>query len=332
VLDKTGTLTRADAGGMEFQGGELAAEEGRWIASLARLSTHPLSGRIAKNFGSPDVPITRFKEIPGSGLEGEAAGHTLQIGSPSWLKQSGVSFREDPGVEMAEAGSSVFVAIDGRYRGVFRFENALRPEVEEWIGRLGRRYQLALLSGDNAREAARFGKIFGARAELRFNQTPADKLNFIRWLQARGHRVMMIGDGLNDAGALQQAEVGVAVVERVGVFSPASDVILDAAELPCLTPALELAQRTARIVRAGFLISLLYNAVGLSIAAAGFLSPVVCAILMPLSSATIVAFSSGATVLAARKLVRRSMTTPAARREADFPATLETRLLPKEAA
>jgi Cu+-exporting ATPase len=233
---------------------------------------------------------------------------------------------------MAEAGSSVFVAIDGRYRGVFRFENALRPEVEEWIGRLGRHYQLALLSGDNAREAARFGKIFGARAELRFNQTPADKLNFIRWLQARGHRVMMIGDGLNDAGALQQAEVGVAVVERVGVFSPASDVILDAAELPCLTPALELAQRTARIVRAGFLISLLYNAVGLSIAAAGFLSPVVCAILMPLSSATIVAFSSGATVLAARKLVRRSMTTPAARREADFPATLETRLLPKEAA
>ena len=130
---------------------------------------------------------------------------------------------------------------------------------------------------------------------LRFNQTPADKLEFIRDLQQGGKRVMMVGDGLNDAGALRQADVGVAVVERIGVFSPASDVILDAAELPRLARVLAYSRQTMRVVRAGFLISAKYNLVGISIAAAGALSPVVCAILMPVSSVSVVVFSCAVT-------------------------------------
>jgi Cu+-exporting ATPase len=174
--------------------------------------------------------------------------------------------------------------------------------VERLIRQLDGKFELALLSGDNEREAARFKKIFGERAALRFHQSPADKLNFIRELQQRGRKVMMVGDGLNDAGALKQADVGVAVVEQVGIFSPASDVILDAAELPRLARVLQFARRAARVVRAGFLISALYNLVGVSIAAAGLLAPIVCAILMPLSSATMVVFACGTTALLGRKL------------------------------
>jgi Cu+-exporting ATPase len=202
-------------------------------------------------------------------------------------------------------------------------ENSLRPEVAQLLSQLGDRFELALLSGDNEREAARFQKLFGDRAILRFNQSPADKLNFIRELQQRGKTVMMVGDGLNDAGALKQAEVGVAVVEQIGVFSPASDVILDAAELPRLAKVLEFSRHSARVVRAGFIISALYNLIGVSIAAAGLLSPIVCAILMPLSSATVVIFACGATAWLGRKLGDREPGIESVSTHAGWPADLK---------
>jgi Cu+-exporting ATPase len=157
------------------------------------------------------------------------------------------------------------------------------------------RYALALLSGDNERERERFRELFGRSATLLFGQSPADKLAFIRQLQAAGKSVMMVGDGLNDAGALKQSDVGVAVVEKVGAFTPASDIILEAGQVARLADILSFARTTARIIRLSFIISALYNVVGIGIAAAGLLSPVVCAILMPLSSATVVLFACGAT-------------------------------------
>jgi Cu+-exporting ATPase len=217
------------------------------------------------------------------------------------------------------------VAIDGVLRGEFRLENSLRPEVAQLLSRLGNRYELVLLSGDNEREIVQFKKLFGGRALLKFNQSPADKLNFIRELQQRGRKVMMVGDGLNDAGALRQAEVGVAVVEQVGIFSPASDVILDAAELPRLARVLEFSRSAARVVRAGFVISALYNLVGVSIAAAGFLSPIVCAILMPLSSATVVAFACGTTAWLGRKLKAGDMGVERSAGSAGWQTNLEQR-------
>jgi P-type Cu+ transporter len=113
---------------------------------------------------------------------------------------------------------------------------------------------------------------------------------------------MMVGDGLNDAGALRQADTGVAVVENVSAFSPASDVILAADMVPRLAAVLRFAKQSVRVVQAAFLISAAYNAVGIYIAARGGLSPVVCAILMPLSSVTVVAFACGATAWLGRRL------------------------------
>ena len=302
VLDKTGTLTTAEAGGVKFQIAdcglriaELSVPETEWIAALARHSTHPNSVRIAKALGAANLPVAGFKETPGCGIEGEIAGHQILLGSRAWLEQRGIKTGDSAN------GTAVFVAVDGELRGAFALENSLRPEVARLLAQLGGRFELALLSGDNEREAVRFKKLFGDRAILKFNQSPADKLDFVRELQSRGRKVMMVGDGLNDAGALKQAEVGVAVVEQVGIFSPASDVILDAAELPQLARVLHFARRSARVVRTGFAISACYNAVGVSIAAAGLLAPVVCAVLMPLSSATVVVFACVVTMWLAQR-------------------------------
>ena len=213
------------------------------------------------------------------------------------MADAGLALPESP----AEEGSTVWLAIDGELRGAFVLANAVRPDTNELLCGLGARYELALLSGDNEKERERFRGLFGEDAELHFNQSPLDKLGFIRRLQEAGKTVMMVGDGLNDAGALKQSDVGVAVVEKVGAFSPASDVILAAAQVPRLARMLSLARRATLIVRLSFGISFLYNAAGITIAAAGILSPLVSAILMPLSSVSVVLFACGATRWAATR-------------------------------
>jgi Cu+-exporting ATPase len=195
----------------------------------------------------------------------------------------------------------VCLAIDGTLRGFFALANVVRPETDQLLRGLGSRYELALLSGDNEKERERFRSLFGSNAAIHFNQSPLDKLGFIRGLQESGRSVMMVGDGLNDAGALKQSDVGVAVIERAGAFSPASDVILEAGRVPRLAAVLTLARKATQIVRLSFGISAVYNLAGISIAAAGVLSPVICAILMPVSSISVVLFACGATNLAAKR-------------------------------
>jgi Cu+-exporting ATPase len=316
VLDKTGTLTSPGPATATWSGVPLTEREKRWLHSVARHSAHPLAVRIAEwTRGTSAEPVPSFVETPGCGMEGRLAGQEILLGSAAWLESRGARRCAEPHLQQARQrqsaatesattaalqGGSVHVAIAGSYRGCFTLESALRPEVDVLIGRLRGNYQLGLLSGDNARDAERFRVLLGPGARVEFNQSPFDKLNVIRQLQAAGLKVMMVGDGLNDAGALKQADVGVAVVEKVGTFSPASDVILDATQLPRFAEVLAFSQRAARVVRAGFVVSGLYNIVGVSIAAAGLLSPLVCAVLMPLSSVTVVLFAIGATRWVAR--------------------------------
>jgi Cu+-exporting ATPase len=146
--------------------------------------------------------------------------------------------------------------------------------------------KLAVLSGDNDAEREKLRALFGDTAELRFAQTPADKLAYIAGLKARGEKVIMVGDGLNDAGALQIA--GISVTSSVNGFAPGCDAILDAGAFPQLATFLRFARRSLQVILTAFGISFVYNIIGLSLAVTGQFSPVVSAILMPISSLSVI--------------------------------------------
>jgi Cu+-exporting ATPase len=298
VFDKTGTLSAAGVEEVVFHGETLSPAEEDFVRALSRQSTHPYSARINQSLGhgSQTTTVRSFLEIPGCGIEGNIQGHEIWMGSAVWLRARGVLVPDLP----SAAGGNVHLALDGRYRGSYTLLNALRPQMERLLAELSRQYELALLSGDHEKERERFRPLLGPKAELRFNQSPLDKLTFIRNQQEAGRTVMMIGDGLNDAGALKQSDLGVAVVENLNAFSPASDIIMAAKALPQLHALLRFAKLSLQVVRASFLLSTAYNIIGISLAVRGVLSPVFCAILMPLSSVSVVAFATGATTWAAR--------------------------------
>ncbi|HEU6447020.1 MAG TPA: heavy metal translocating P-type ATPase metal-binding domain-containing protein [Verrucomicrobiae bacterium] len=298
VFDKTGTLTTASGAQVSFSGKPLTAMEKDLIHSVAWHSTHPLAVRIAKSIRAGAVlTVEGFKESSGNGIRGIISGKQILLGSPNWLAEQGIQIPQT----FSAGGSIVCAAIDGEFCGAFTLVSNVRPEMEKLLRQLECGHEMVLLSGDNEREREKFRKLFGDRSELRFNQNPFDKLEFIRRLQSKGKTVVMVGDGLNDAGALQQSDVGVAVVEKIGVFSPASDVILESSQLGRLAEILRLARHGVRIVKISFGISVVYNLVGVGIAAAGVLSPVICALLMPASSISVMLFACGVTTWAARR-------------------------------
>jgi len=303
VFDKTGTLTAPGGGAVTFAGQPLTEAERTALASVARQSTHPYAVRIAQVLNADAVPVRSFVETAGRGMEGIACGHEIVMGSAVCIESRGWTAGEDGSARDA-AGSVVHVVIDGIYRGHFVLASVIRTEIGPLISELAPGYKMAVLSGDNDKDRAGLCGIFGTATELRFNQTPLDKLNFIRMLQRQGETVMMAGDGLNDAVALKQSDVGVAVVENIGAFSPASDVIMDAGMLRGLDRVLCFARNSVRVVRFSFVISSLYNVIGIAIAARGLLSPIVCAILMPLSSITVVLVASGLTTWTALRLIK----------------------------
>lgn len=298
VFDKTGTLTTAGQSIVRFHGSPLSREEEAWVGAVAGHSAHPLAASLARLAeGEPRPEVEEFAEVAGCGMEARTGGHHLWLGSAEWLGSRGV----DLPAEVRAFCTVVHVAIDGAYRGSFLLQAALRPQADRLLSRLGAGYRLALLSGDQPRERARFAGLFQPGAALLFNQSPLNKLGFVESLQKDGHNVMMVGDGLNDAGALRQSQVGVAVIENRGTFSPASDVILDSRRVVDLEQLLNYSRAAVRVVRWGFMLSSAYNVIGISIAASGRLSPIVCAILMPLSSITVVAFASGLASWEARR-------------------------------
>lgn len=139
---------------------------------------------------------------------------------------------------------------------------------------------------------------------MRFNQSPQDKLDFVRDMQSDGHKVMMIGDGLNDAGALRQSDLGVVVAEDTNNFTPACDAILNAREFPGLPSFVRLSRAGVRVVHWSYAVAFTYNAIGLAYAVTGQLSPLVAAVLMPTSSISIVLFGVGMSNLAARRILK----------------------------
>ena len=288
VFDKTGTLTSGRHSDLIYQGEQLTEEEYVAIASVARHSTHPMSRAIAATREADEL-VESYREAPACGVEGSVRGHAFRLGSKTWLAASG------------DDASAVYVEVDGRVRGRFLVRNAYRPCLGELIRSLSARFKMAVISGDSPAEKATLTDLYGSDTDILFGQSPHDKLAFVRDLQARRRRVLMLGDGLNDAGALKQGDVGIAVAEDIAAFTPSSDAILDARQFGNLSTHLAFSRSAVRILKAAFAISLTYNVVSVTIAATGHLSPMISAMLMPLSSFSVIGFSVGATHLAGRR-------------------------------
>nr|WP_315169870.1 heavy metal translocating P-type ATPase metal-binding domain-containing protein [uncultured Flavobacterium sp.] len=282
VFDKTGTITTNKKSNISYQGIELSVEEQALIKSVLRASNHPLS-RMLYDF----LPETKrekvifFDEIPGKGIQAKVLDKQIQIGSASFVGKV-----QEEGLQQ----TAVHIKIDEVYYGQYVFNNEYRTGLEDLFQLLNKKYEVKILSGDNEGERPTLEKILPDGVELVFNQKPDEKLAFIKQLQEQGKNVMMVGDGLNDAGALAQSNVGISISENVNVFSPACDAILDASEFFKLNYFLNLSKDAIKTIKMSFALSLLYNVVGLSFAITGNLLPLVAAIIMPLSTITIVSF------------------------------------------
>lgn len=239
---------------------------------------------------APLVPVRDFREEANAGVGGIVGGRTVRAGSRAFCGFAEAS--ADAAEDSAAAPLRVYLSVDGAPRGSFVIAGRFREGVGALIAGLRERFGVVVLSGDSDRERETLRGQFGDGVPLHFHQSPADKLAFVASLQQRGETVLMVGDGLNDAGALKQADVGVALTDDTSAFSPACDAILDGSRLAWLDRFLRFARSARTVVLVAYGISVVYNAAGLSFAVRGALSPVIAAILMPASSVTVVAFTS----------------------------------------
>ncbi|MGB5139535.1 MAG: heavy metal translocating P-type ATPase metal-binding domain-containing protein [Candidatus Zixiibacteriota bacterium] len=294
VFDKTGTLTSATEATTQYDGEKLSDEQMAMLKGLAAASTHPLSRRIAAwvNGVRPQSP-DKVEEIAGQGISGRFGINLMKIGSQQWI--SGGKREAD------NLQTEAHLAINDRTVGKFYFGGGFREASAKIVPELRERFDVKMISGDNAAQASEFAGMFGGQENLRFNQSPHDKLEYVDGIKSAGKRVLMIGDGLNDSGALAAADVGIALTEDVAAFSPASDAIFAAESLKDLPAILRLSRNARRIVMMGFALSLVYNVTGVYFAVTGQLSPLIAAVLMPVSSVSVVGSAVLATRIAARK-------------------------------
>ncbi len=294
VFDKTGTITERLKNDILFKG-DLTDDEKTGVLSLVQQSNHPLSMQIAASLKNAHAhEIKDFKEILGKGIQGSVNQQLIKVGSSEFVHESKQN--------RVEEGKGVYVSINHIIKGYFDIKPTYRAGFQEIISTFqNAKKDVYVLSGDNEKERI-FLNQYLTNDSLNFNQSPTDKLNFIKKLQNQGKKVLMIGDGLNDAGALQQSDIGIVISENTNNFSPACDAILHADEFPKLPAFFHLSKMGSIIVNRAYFIALCYNVVGLSYAVTGNLSPVHAAILMPLSSITIVLFGVLMGNFAARKL------------------------------
>ncbi len=292
LFDKTGTLTTKEAQ-INYEGLPLSKDELDAVKSVLRASTHPLSRSLYNSLECYQLSeVVAFKEQVGQGVEGYVNKSFVKIGSAHHTKAP----------MRANSSTAVHISIDHTIKGHYVFKTRFRNGLSRLFSKLrSRSYELGVLSGDNDSERLLLTKLLNGPATLLFDQKPIDKLNYIKLRQRSGEKVLMIGDGLNDAGALAQSDVGLSITEDINVFTPASDGIIDATKLNHISRLLALSRKTMKIIKISFLISLIYNTIGMYFAITGKLSPIVAAILMPMSSISVVAFVTIATNLISRK-------------------------------
>ena len=295
LFDKTGALTTGLLDSIEYNGTALKEIQKQLLLTIAHSSTHPLSRGIVNYLKSNTIPteieMNSFEEISGKGILAHFESYEIKLGSTSFCSGPSTSFEE----------TAVHVQINGIYYGRFIFHSELRDGIEKMITGL-KNYQLHLLSGDNEKDKATLEQIFPDSARLLFHQSPKDKSEYIQTLKSVGKKhVLMIGDGLNDAGALGKSDVGIAVSEDIFRFTPSSDAILEASTLSQLPSYLTISNYAKKVLKICLTFSISYNLIGLTFAISGTMTPLVAAILMPISSITVVGLSTFLVLLKGRK-------------------------------
>lgn len=293
VFDKTGTITNATQSSIQYSGEILSEKERIMISSLSTQSSHVLSRQLVEYLKTGDhIAIKDFKEYTGKGIVGKAGNAIITLGSQVFLNQH---------TSEHLASSRIYAKLNDHVKGYFEIKNAYRDHFSDLIQGLKKYgYELHLLSGDNDAERTTLEKYF-KKENICFQADPADKLIYIKKLQQRGKKIMMIGDGLNDAGALLQSDVGIAVNDHTTAFTPACDAIMDGSSVTNLHTFIEFAKSGQTIITISFIVSILYNIIGISFAVKGILSPLIAAILMPVSSITIVSLATILASIIARK-------------------------------
>lgn len=274
IFDKTGTLTSTEAG-ISYDGEDLVGDDLSILKSVLGNSAHPLSRLIHYELPSCEkYPVSSFVEETGNGFKAQVHGLNVKVGSARYL-----GFPET----VRHGETRVYIKV-GEKEGYFTIQSSYRDGIFEMLDILKQNYDLTLLSGDNNAEQERLSPYF---KNTMFNQKPIDKLDY---LEKEGENVLMIGDGLNDSGALKNAAVGIAVSEDIHQFSPACDAIITSSRVASIPQVLKYSKKVISVVFIAFAISFLYNIVGLSFAITGHLTPLISAILMPISSVTVVGF------------------------------------------
>ncbi len=291
VLDKTGTLTEGNSA-LVYWIGDPGVQD--LVLSLEQGSSHPIADgfRRAWPLGSTHE-VTNAEHVSGGGLMGTVLGRAVVVGSPAFVRS-----RATPGNAVVEAGiaaldhslTPVLVALDGQIVAVAGIGDRIRADaLRALVSLRARGWRTVMASGDVVPVAQSVGRTLGFAAHDVYGaMSPEQKLALVESLRSEGHEVVMVGDGVNDAAAIVAASVGVGVHGGAEACLANADVFLTRPGLRPLQELIEGAERTAAVIRRNFAFSLAYNVIGASLAIAGLLTPLIAAVLMPLSSLTVV--------------------------------------------
>jgi Cu+-exporting ATPase len=312
VLDKTGTITQGKPTVTDFMtvNGTAAGNEIkllRMAASLEKNSEHPLAAAVVKYAQNQEIDFTEvkyFEAIAGAGVQGLVANHLVQIGTEKWMQELSIDtqyFQENKQRLEYFGKTAILIAVDGTIQGLMGIADAVKPTSQQTVKALQRMgLEVVMLTGDNRRTANTIAREVGIDrvfSEVR----PDQKAATIQRLQKAGKIVAMVGDGINDAPALAQADVGIAIGTGTDIAIAASDITLISGDLQGIITAIQLSRATIRNIQQNLFFAFIYNVVGIPIAA-GILFPVFGWLLNPIIAGAAMAFSSFSVVTNALRL------------------------------